>query len=197
MKKRLLLVAILVLSMVQLAACGSKVDTDDVKTKAKPAPVVSLRNPPDDSKFDRVPEKVPEYVTGGPIYGMTCDVPSYMHRSEDAGTGYLVYVDHDENPVRYVSCQVTSDAWSDVELKDLADIGYEDVVFEDMTGNDGDGYRRSAHYFFVTDRTNAGEHEMQVLVSVTADSEASCNETLERIMRSMDFSEFYFDGFAE
>lgn len=194
MKKRFIAI-MAALCMLQLTACGSNTDAD--AAKAKPAPAISLRNAPDNSKFDKVPKKAPEYVTGDAIYGMTCDVPSYMHRSDDAGTGYLVYVDHDGNPVRYVSIQVTSDAWPDIELRDVSEKGYGDAVFEDMTGNDGDGYRRSAHYFFVTDRTNAGEHEMQVLVSVTADSEASCNEALENIMRSVDFSEFYFDGFAE
>ena len=131
------------------------------------------------------------------IYGLKYDVPSYMHKSDDAAGGYQIYVDHDDNHVSYVSCQVLSDAWPDVELKDMSELSYDDVVYEEMVGNDGDGYRRSAHYFFVTDKTNAGAQEMQVLVSVTADSDEFCTETLEHIMGSMDVSDFYFDNFAE
>lgn len=196
MKKRVFL--LMALLMVVVSGCASKGDVAGKSPeKAKPASVVSLRNEYDDSVFERKKEVKPAYAISEAIYGLKYDVPSYMHKSDDAGRGYQVYVDHDDNHVRYVSCQVLSDAWSGIDLKDISEVSYADVVFEEMTGNDGDGYRRSAHYFFMTDKTNAGEHEMQVLVSVTADSDESCNEALEHIMGSMDFSDFYFDNFAE
>lgn len=197
MKKGVLLLMSL-LMVGQLSACGkNEADLAPDVFKAESSHAVQLRNEPDDSLFEQKAEMPAGYMTTDSFYGLVYEVPDYMNRSEDDSSSYMTYVNHDEKPVSYVSCQVTTDAWSDIELKDVSEISYDDAVFEDMTGNKGDGYRRTAHYFFTTDQTNAGEHEMQVLVSVVGDSEKSCDETLSHIMQSMDFSEFYFDNFAE
>lgn len=199
MKKKVFLLLMTLMMVVAGCSSGGKELTDsELSKKAKPAHAVSLRNDYDDSAFEHKEKAKPEYVIGEDVYGLRYDVPSYMHKSDDSSRkGYLVYIDNDDNGVSYVSCQVSSDAWPDVELKDISEIGMDDAVYEETTGNAGDGYRKSAHYFFMTDKTNAGEHEMQVLVTVTAGSEESCVDVLQHIMESMDFSEFYFDNFAE
>lgn len=126
--------------------------------------------------------------------GIELEVPEYMRASDRNSDGNYDWFASDEK-IRYVYVQVSGDAWPD-ELKDISDITVDDVVWEDMTKHD-DTFMLTGHYFFTTDKTNIGEHEIQVLFGVHADSERAAEMEAKHVAETLDFSNFYFDRFAE
>lgn len=163
----------------------------DVENKS---PRLSMRNkdegpavPDEDGGF---------YARSEQVYGIRFDVPANMMFDKEnlENHSVLCYYDlSDGADVSYIEVEVYGDAWGDIVSID--ELTPDKAVYEDVTVSD-DGANGAFHYFFVTDKTNAGEHEMQVLVHMTAKNEKALSRELVHVAKTMDLSNFYYDNFS-
>lgn len=136
------------------------------------------------------------------LYGVTMQVPDYLDLDAEGlmDHHFLDYYGSysDEPDVYHVGLEIISSVWDLDAVKPLADVTPDDWVLECDGEVDEDGYAMGVgHIFFTDGRSNAGEHEFQALVYVTAKGEELTEQTLREVMGSLDFSDFYFDNFAD
>lgn len=203
MKKWSIYLVMMALIAGVLTGCGNHKKQDEPKNGKKnemieeEMPLVEDDSQPAvTDENDIAAETESSYMRVDGLYGLSYEVPEYMTYSE-GGTSMENYYNFDGNPVSYITCEVNSGVSPDPDMKDMFELEPGDITYESFGGDEENGYKYTGHYVFLTDKTNAGTHEMQVIMSVTGATEQIAVEECERLMRSIDFSEFYFDNFAE